>query len=307
MAIEQEATFVADGKSLYTKSWLPDGATKATLVFVHGYSDHVNRYNPFFNWLAARGIAVHGFDQRGWGRSVTKPAEKGLTGPTSRVLADIAAFIELHLPKSSTDPPIFVMGHSMGGGEVLTFLSDDTYQKDVVCHVRGWLLEAPFIGFPPEAAPSALKIFGARLVGRLLPHRQMLNKLPPEDLTRDPAIVKSITEDKLMHDTGTLEGLAGLLDRTTALESGSVRPEGDAVKSLWIGHGTKDKATSYHASKKYFEQFLGAVADKSFKSYEGWYHQLHNDGPETEEFFQDVSDWILKRVGEEAGRTEAKL
>lgn len=229
-----------------------------------------------------------------------------MTGPTSRVLADIAAFIKPHVPKSSADKPLFVMGHSMGGGEVLTFLSDDTYQDDVVRHVRGWLLEAPFIGFPPEATPSALKIFGARLVGRVMPHRQMLNKLPPEDLTRDPEIVKSIKEDALMHDTGTLEGLAGLLDRTTALQSGLVKPKGDAVKSLWLGHGNKDKATCYNASKKYFEQCLGAVEDKSFKTYDGWYHQLHNDGPETEEFYQDVLDWILKRAGED-GRTDAKL
>ena len=68
----------------------PDGPVIAKLIFIHGFSDHVGRYYGFFPSLAARGIAVHGLDQRGWGRSVRKPAERGLTGPTTQVLADMA-------------------------------------------------------------------------------------------------------------------------------------------------------------------------------------------------------------------------
>ncbi|KAK1760800.1 putative monoglyceride lipase [Echria macrotheca] len=305
MATEHEGTFEVDGKSLYTKSWLPEnGEPKAKLIFIHGYSDHVNRYNAMFRWLAGRGIAVHGFDQRGWGRSVTKPAEKGLTGPTSRVLADIAAFIKPHLPPAApAHPPVFVMGHSMGGGEALTLASHADYQDDVVRHVRGWVLESPFIGFTPEETPGALKVFGARLVGRFMPNRQMYNKLAASSMSRDPAVVKSIEEDELMHDTGTLEGLASLLDRTTALATGVARP-GSAVRSLWVGHGDNDKVTNYHTSKKYFEQCLGDVPDKHFKTYEGWYHQLHNDGPQTEEFYKDVAEWILARAGEESAQSK---
>ena len=259
-----------------------------------------------FNFLAERGIAVHGFDQRGWGRTIAKPSEKGLTGPTSRVLADIVAFIKPHLPPvAPAHPPVFVLGHSMGGGEALTLASDEAYQNDVVRHVRGWVLEAPFIGFPPENNPSAIKIFIARLVGRILPHHQMYNKIPPENLSRDPAVVKSISEDKLMHDTGTLEGLAGLLDRTTGLASGAIRPKGDAVRSLWVGHGNKDKATSYQTSKNYFDKHLEAVQDKQFKTYDGWFHQLHNDGPDTNEFWEDVAGWILERA--EGVKGDSKL
>ncbi|KAL2163170.1 hypothetical protein VTH06DRAFT_7006, partial [Thermothelomyces fergusii] len=132
MAIEQEGTFEVDGQSLYTKSWLPDGPTKAKVIFFHGFSDHINRYQAFFSALAGRGIAVHGVDQRGWGRSVKKPSDRGLTGPTSRVLADMAAFITAHLPASPADPPAFVMGHSMGGGQVLTLACHAAYQESVV-------------------------------------------------------------------------------------------------------------------------------------------------------------------------------
>ena len=87
----------------------------AKVVFVHGYSDHVGRYYGFFPHLASSGIQVFGWDQRGWGRSVHKPSDRGETGPTSRVVADIAAFIEDKLAAAPVGAPLFVMGHSMGG------------------------------------------------------------------------------------------------------------------------------------------------------------------------------------------------
>jgi len=252
---------------------------------------------------------VHGVDQRGWGRSVTKPAHKGLTGPTTQVLADMAAFITSHLPAAGAaagDPPVFVMGHSMGGGQVLTLACHPDYQETVVRPVRGWLLEAPFISFSPEEKPSALKVFAGRLAGKLLPHHQLKHDIMPEHLTRDAEVRKSIVADELMHNTGTLEGFAGLLDRTAALASGEVRPlKGGALRSLWLGHGTEDKTTWFEASKKYFDECTGEVKDREFKAYEGWYHQLHDDGPDSEQFYRDVGDWILARC--EGDKAEAKL
>jgi acylglycerol lipase len=258
---------------------------------------------------------VHGLDQRGWGRSVRKPGDRGHTGPTTQVLADMAAFITPHLPADpAADPPVFVMGHSMGGGQVLTLACHPDYQESVVRQVRGWLLESPFISFSPEEQPSAFKVFAGRLAGMLLPRHQLKHEIKPQHLSRDPEVRKSILEDELMHNTGTLEGLAGLLDRTAALAKGEVRPlEGGALRSLWVGHGTEDKTTWFEASRKYFEEFTGAVGDKEFKAYEGWYHQLHADGPDSEEFYKDVGDWILKRCEEEKAqakpeeRPESKL
>ncbi|KAK4458847.1 putative monoglyceride lipase [Cladorrhinum samala] len=320
MVVEKEGTIDIGGQSLYTKSWLPDGQIKAKLIFIHGFSDHVGRYaDGLFPALANRGIAVYGFDQRGWGKSVRKPADMGLTGRTSRVLSDMAEFIRPHLTKGCSDPPVFVMGHSMGGGQVLTLLSDENYQDSVVTKIRGWLLESPFIGFAPQEQPSSIKIFAGRLAGKLLPHQQLVHRIDPKNLSRDPKVVESIRQDKLMHNTGTLEGFAGMLDRTTALDKGVAMPKKKgAVKAIWFGHGTKDKTTSFESSKRYFDRCLGEVEDKEFRAFEGYYHQLHADGPDSEVFFREVGDWILKRAEEkiDEGRedqaaavrpTEAKL
>jgi acylglycerol lipase len=278
----------------------PDGEPVAKVVFIHGFSDHCNRYYELFPDLATRGIEVHGFDQRGWGRSVHKDSEKGLTGPTSLVISDIVSVIKTQLSSSA---PLFIMGHSMGGGEALTLASDPQYEE-LVKDIRGWVLESPFIAFPKGFEPSKITEFFGRLIGKVLPHLHRWSGLPPEDLTRDPEVVKSIKADKLCHDTGTYEGLAGMLDRTAALNEGKAKLN-KGVKSLWLGHGTVDKGTSYEESKKWFERQT-QLEDKTFKSYEGWYHMLHSDLPEGRPVFaKDVGDWILARVGPEG--VKAKL
>ncbi|TAQ89097.1 Acylglycerol lipase/Carboxylesterase [Chlorociboria aeruginascens] len=291
MATETESTFKIGSVSLYSKSWTPSSIpAKAKLLVIHGYSDHMNRYYELFPTLASRGISVYGIDQRGWGRSVTSPSERGNCGPTSLVISDIAAFISSHLP---SEIPVFVLGHSMGGGEAITLASDSQYES-IVKQIRGWLLEAPFVGFPKGYEPSSLKIFFGRLAGRFLPHRQLYNPIPKENVTRDPAVVRDLIADKLCHDTGTLEALAGLLDRTAALYEGRTTLS-PSVRSLWVGHGTDDKGTSYQESKKWFEK--ENVKDKEFKTYEGWSHLLHGDLPDNRDVFaKDVGDWILKRV-----------
>jgi len=293
MAKEVEGTHQIGDVSLYTKSWLPEGPPKATLIFIHGFNDHINRYYILFPYLASRGIAVHGFDQRGWGRSVKSPSQRGATGPTSLVVSDIASFIRTHLPSSV---PLFVAGHSMGGGEILTLASDPRYQ-DLMGSVRGWILESPFIAFPKGYEPSFVTVFFGRLAGKLLPKKRLASGLPPENLTRDPAVIASLKGDEWIHNMGTLEGLAGLLDRTANLNEGKVKLN-EGVQSLWLGHGTQDKGTSYEASRKWFDRQTG-VKDKEFKTYEGWFHQLHADRPEDREVFaKDVADFILARCEE---------
>ncbi|KAK7954456.1 alpha/beta hydrolase [Apiospora saccharicola] len=299
MVQETEGTFkvATVGKigeaDLYTKTWLPDGPPKAKLIMVHGFSDHVGRYYDFFPSLARAGIAVYGFDQRGWGRSVKTPAQRGLTGPTSTVLADIVAFIRAHLP---SEVPVFVLGHSMGGGEVATLASDCAYD-DLIGQISGWLLESPFIGFTPVEEPSWLLVFSGRLAGRFLPHMHLTRPIPPEHVVRDPVVQQSIREDTLCHDTGTLEGLASMLDRTEALSLGKTKLS-PKVRSLLHIHGDGDLVCSFDKAKAWFDRQKPAVGDATFKNYEGFYHQIHAD-PGKEMFYKDVADWILARCTKE--------
>ncbi|ORY17412.1 Alpha/Beta hydrolase protein [Clohesyomyces aquaticus] len=293
MATEEGWHTVEDGAKLYTKTWKTEGPAKARLVFIHGFSDHCNTYNDFFPTLASKGIEVYSYDQRGWGRTVQKPSEKGNTGPTTRVLDDITSFLKTVIP---CPIPLFLMGHSMGGGEVLCYTTQGP--ADVRQHIRGYLLEAPFVDFSPASKPSPITVFFGRLAGKLMPHHQMVNKLDVTLVSRNAAVQKQMEEDDLCHDTGTLEALAGLLDRTGALASGKIKIPDDAGEGgetrIFFAHGDSDGITNFHATKSLFDRIT--AKDKEFKHYEGHFHRLHDEpAPENHAFMNDVADWILAR------------
>jgi acylglycerol lipase len=104
----------------------------------------------------------------------------------------------------------------------------------------------------------------------------MVNELDAKLLTRAPEIQKQFEEDPLCHNTGTLEGLAGMLDRATGLESGNIRVPKDAGEGgktrILLSHGTADGVCEYSATVKLYER-LDSIDDKELKLYDGWYHQ----------------------------------
>ncbi|KAL6712642.1 hypothetical protein ACN47E_000519 [Coniothyrium glycines] len=304
MTLEEGWHTLPDGKKLYTQTFKTQGPAKARLVFIHGFSDVVNTYGNFFPTLASKGIEVYTFDQRGWGKSVTKPSERGDTGPTTKVLEDITSFIKTVIPSPI---PLFLMGHSMGGGQVLCYAAQGP--SDVRKHIRGYLLESPFVDFDPKSKPNFFTVFFGRLAGKILPHRQLINKLDPNLISRDPKVNKAFADDVLCHDTGTLEGLAGLLDRTSQLSSGKIIIPDNAgeggVTRIWIAHGDKDGITDFDASKRLHDALQ--VKDKEFKAYAGYFHRLHDEpGHDKEVFMDDVANWILKRSTDPVNVIDAK-
>ena len=83
---------------------------------------------------------------------------------------------------------------------------------------------------------------------------------------------EALAADPLCHDMGTLEGLAGMLDRAGQLERGDAMVTGDRVKSIRVAHGSGDRVCSSVATKRWFEGSCTAE-DREYREYEGWYHR----------------------------------
>lgn len=300
IAMSEDWVTFPDSHKLYTKTWKAAGSPKARLIFVHGFSDHINFYDVLFPPLASQGIEVHAFDQRGWGRSVQAPAQKGLTGPTEKVLDDMTFFIKHVIEKHGGDgAPLFLMGHSMGGAEVLHYAA--TGPPDVLNEFRGFIAEAPFVALHPSSRPWKSTVVLGRLAGKLLPHMHMVNKLNPKLLSRNPDIPKRFQADPLCHETGTLEGLAGMLDRAAALENGDVMLKegaGEGGKTrLLVLHGTADGICDFSATKQMYDRLSG-IQDREMKVYEGGFHVLHAEpGDDGKKFREDVEKWMMDRSG----------
>lgn len=205
----------------------------------------------------------------GWGLSAKTPASKGATGPTTLVMSDITSLIT-SLP---THPAaaFFLMGHSMGGCECLTYAA--VGPAPIRASIRGYLAESPWISLDPKAQPSSLLRLVGRAAGKVMPKRQLVQKLDATTISRDPEVQQMFIDDPLCHNTGTLEGFAGMLDRAAALLEGTtVVREG----SFWVGHGTGDRVCAYEGTRRWFEGLK--VEDKEMKSYDGWYHRCEFSG-----------------------------
>ena len=243
----------------------PSDSPTATIVFIHGFSDHAERYAKFFPLLSNSGLAIHAFDQRGWGKSVKDSSERGLTGKTPQVMSDITTILQSHLP---SPVPIFLMGHSMGGQETLYYASRGP--ADIKKQLSGFIALAPYIRLHPASQPSRLKVRAGRVASMLLPKFQLLNELDKNKLSHDEAENQSWADDPLCHDMGTLEGLADMLDRAHDLDVGNVVLEDYEGLRIMAVHGTADEVTSAEATRRVFERMK--VKDKEFKPYEGCFH-----------------------------------
>ena len=97
---------------------------KATLLVVHGMSEHSGRYADFAQFLADKGIAVATYDQLGHGKTVKSASELGFFGeehPVQSLLKDVIVMAD-SLKAKHPEVPHFIMGHSMGSFIVRTVM-----------------------------------------------------------------------------------------------------------------------------------------------------------------------------------------
>jgi acylglycerol lipase len=106
-----------------------------------------------------------------------------------------------------------------------------------------------------------------------------------------------------VHGTGTLIGIYGMLSGGENLLKNP--PVIDAP--LLVQHGTHDKITEFSASREFFAKLPAGNADREFKGFDGYYHELHNElEDERNVAIKYIADWIVARVGE-SGAPKAKL
>jgi lysophospholipase len=105
-----------DGVSLRYARWPPPAGRKGTVCIFPGRTEFIEKYFEVVRDLRARGFAVAVLDWRGQGlseRALSDP-RKSHVGDFSEYETDLATFVnEIVLP--DCPPPLFALGHSMGG------------------------------------------------------------------------------------------------------------------------------------------------------------------------------------------------
>lgn len=265
----------SDGLTIQALHWRHSDPV-AVVGFVHGMGEHVARYAHVAAAFAEKGIAAMGYDRRGHGRS---EGQRGHTTSYEAFLQEIKTLVE-HMKRVYGDKPVFLYGHSMGGNLVLNYLLAGEVK------VQGIIASAPWVEL--SFKPSSIKVQGGKLVRALLPNLSMKNDLNPKALSRNPLEVEAYQKDPLVHDKITPNTGVFMLEKADFLKQYS----GTTSIPLLVIHGTDDQILSHDASLQFTERLEGPVV---FKSWEGGYHELHNDLIK-EEVIDFNLKWLLDQL-----------
>ncbi|MFO7584597.1 MAG: alpha/beta hydrolase [Anaerolineales bacterium] len=267
----------ARGAQIFYQSWLPDGEVKAVLLVAHGLGEHSGRYMNLVNQVVPRGYAVYGLDHFGHGNS------DGTRVFVER-FADFTDTLKMYFDQiraAQPDKPIFLVGHSMGG------LIGCAYLLDHQDELAGAVISAP--GIKVSDSISQATILASRLFSTLAP-KMGIAALDATEICSDPAVVDAYINDPLVYNGKVTARLA--VEMLSAMQR--VTREISTIRlPLLILQGTADRLVDPGGAKMLYEQ--AASQDKTFKLYEGFYHEVMNE-PGRAQVLADIEDWIEKRI-----------
>jgi acylglycerol lipase len=198
---------LTDQSTLPRRAWLPEGPPRAVILAVHGFNDYSNAFTEFGEFAAEHGIAVHAYDQRGFGAN---PAA-GLWPGTPALIEDLelerARIAELH-----PDRPVYILGESMGAAVVIAAVT-----SGAALDADGFILTAPAVWGGDQLNPfyrATLWVVsrlapGLKLTGRSLGVMASDNIDALRALSADPLFIKETRVD-------AIAGLVQLMDTAYA-------------------------------------------------------------------------------------------
>jgi alpha-beta hydrolase superfamily lysophospholipase len=233
----------------YVRTWPIDDPARL-VVLVHGYGEHIGRYQHVAAALNARGSAVVGPDHRGHGQS---PGEPALVEDFEPIVDDLRAVVQ----DARGDLPVVMVGHSMGG------LIATRYAQRFPEDLAGLVLSAPAIGLGPV------------LQGWL--------EDPPSDpidgavLSRDPAVGEAYAADPLVYHGGwKVPTLRAFIAADDAIAAG---PGFGALPLLYV-HGGDDQLVPAGLAQPVVERLAGE--DAELVVIDGARHEVFNETDQVE-------------------------
>lgn len=266
----------AEGLSLYAVDWTVENPV-AVIALVHGQGEHIGRYAHVAKWYNEHGVALMGFDQQGYGKS---EGIRGHADSLEVLLNDIGQFLE-KTRERYPGKPLFLYGHSLGGGLALHF----ALRRNPV--IDGLIVTSPLIRLAFQ--PPALKILAGKILRRFMPTLTLPTGLAANFISHDTAVVKAYKTDPLVHDK--LSAAAGI----AILEMGEWLDHVSGTFSLpvLLMHGADDKITSAAATREFFNRATGNVTHHEWP---GLWHETHNE-PEKAQVFEYTLAWMKAVLG----------
>ncbi|MFX1251127.1 MAG: alpha/beta hydrolase [Promethearchaeota archaeon] len=261
------------GLKIYYQSWKPDtGKPKACLLIIHGLAEHSGRYNNVVNALVPVGYTVYAHDHRGHGKS---EGERGYVASFSDFVEDVNILRQI-IQDQEQDVPLFILGHSMG-----SFIAQ-LYAVSYSEGLKGLILSGS--GVRTGEKVSKLLVIVSKIASKVAPKKTLDLELK-NDISRDPEVIKAYDEDPLVFKLTTFRLGAELLNAV----SQTIKNAPKIQLPCLFQSGSEDKLIT--GVKDLYELFK--VEDKTLKIYEGAWHEVYNELPDTRDLvFNDLRNWL---------------
>lgn len=260
-----EWTFDGHAGEIVARVWRIDHP-RYVAVLVHGYGEHIGRYEWVASTLNAHGAVVYGLDHAGHGKSA---GERALVRDYDDVVADLDQLVDT-AAADHDGLPLVLVGHSMGG------LIATRYTQLHGEKLAALVLSGPVIG--------KWDVVDTLLAQDPIPP----TPIDPETLSRDPEIGRIYADDPLVwhgdFKRPTLEALNEAMARISA--HGSL---GD-LPVLYL-HGEGDRLVPIGNSQDGVTQVAGPHTESTV--YPGAQHEIFNE-TNKEEVLGDVTAFVDK-------------
>jgi alpha-beta hydrolase superfamily lysophospholipase len=274
-----DALSTEDGLKLPTRGWLPDepGSERAVILVVHGFGEHIGRYDRLATRLVREGYAVHGFDLRGHGYA---PGVRANIDHFDRYARDLAAFEALVAPLHP-GKPVVLFGHSMGGVVAARALQLDLVKPQLL------VLSSPALVLGAEVAQWLRRLLA--LIARPFPNLPTV-RLDTRQLSRDLAEVRAYDTDPAVFHGPVKARIASEMARAGAQ---AIAEGGRIEVPTLILHGKDDKVTLASGSAALMGKLSGR--DALLKLYDEGPHELFHDGLR-DRVTADLLAWFAERL-----------
>jgi alpha-beta hydrolase superfamily lysophospholipase len=262
----------ADGVTISAQEWKPETPARGVVVLIHGLGEHAGRYAHVAAAMNAAGYAVLAPDLRGHGNSGGK---RGHFSSYDTVADDIqCAFKEATTRYPGI--PQFLYGHSLGGALVLYYVLKRKPS------IRGVIATSP--GLAPGSPLPVVKLAAAKLLNVVGPTLTLDNGLDLGNLSHDPAVRADYVADPKTHPLVSARLGMQLIQQGAWIQA----QKGEFPIPLLLLQGTADHLVNLAATRAFAS---GQTGDVTYKEWDGWYHELHNELGKAE-VIQVMVDWL---------------
>lgn len=253
----------------------PGEHLRAVVVFVHGLGEHIQRYSGWAGLFNETMIGFAGVDLPGHGRSEGKRGHIKNYSVTDEMINILLS----ECRKTFPGVPLFLYGHSLGGGIVLDYLIRKNPK------VKGAIVTSPWLKLALEPEKSKIRLAG--IMKNIVPAFTQSSGLIVEHISHDKGIVNKYKNDPLVHGKISV----GLVHAAFSAAADALKNASKLKTPLLLIHGSDDQICSPEGSR----EFASKTKLAELKIWEGGYHELHNDFYR-DEMFNFIISWINARL-----------